>query len=166
MNPRHSIVTAVLGAALGLSAAACDDGSSTAGDTSAPDSALVADTAQGSDGVADTTPDVAVDAAPDAVADASPEVAVDAAPDAVADAAPDAVADTAPDAVADTTADATPDVTPDAVGGVTCPPPAPTGFTVGQRISDLAFVDCDGKAVSFHGACGAPATLIFNYYGW
>lgn len=153
MTPRLLIVLVALGAALSL-APACGD--STATFTATPDDAAAADAAQGSDSATDASLEVAVDAATDTVQDSVT----------VTDA--DAVPDTTPDVIADTTPvpDAVVDTTPDTVAGVACPPPAPTGFTVGERISDLAFVDCDGKAVSFHGACGAPATLIFNYYGW
>jgi hypothetical protein len=138
---RHILLLAALALAGG-----CDDSEDGAADTAAPDSVAVADTA--SDAAADSTPVADTAVTPDAGDEVTPT------PDAVADATP------TPDAVADTTP------TPDTVAGVACPPPGPTGYNVGDRVTDLAFVDCDGKAVSFHGACGAPATLIFNYYGW
>jgi peroxiredoxin len=50
-------------------------------------------------------------------------------------------------------------------GPTGCPPPAPWGFEVGDRLTDLAFTACDGRAVSLHAQCG-QVTVVAAFYGW
>lgn len=47
-----------------------------------------------------------------------------------------------------------------------CPPPGPFGTEVDDFMEDLSFTDTLGTAVTLHGLCGEPATLLYNYYGW
>lgn len=47
-----------------------------------------------------------------------------------------------------------------------CPPKAPFGTDVGQRMADLKWTDADGNTVRLHDMCGAPLLLAYHFYGW
>ena len=47
-----------------------------------------------------------------------------------------------------------------------CPPDGLPGFEVGDTLTDINFLNCDGEVVSLHDLCGKRTGLIFNFYGW
>ncbi|MBI5482582.1 MAG: redoxin family protein [Deltaproteobacteria bacterium] len=50
-------------------------------------------------------------------------------------------------------------------GPTGCPPPAPWGYEVGDRLTNLDFADCDGQSVDLHSLCGRVGVVV-AFYGW
>ncbi|MBM4356150.1 MAG: hypothetical protein FJ109_20555 [Deltaproteobacteria bacterium] len=47
-----------------------------------------------------------------------------------------------------------------------CPPVGPFGTKLGDTVKDLQFEGADGSAVTLHGLCGQPLSLVYHFYGW
>lgn len=136
---------------------ACDAGSDAAADAAAmaTDGALAEDAAR----TADAGP--AADAGRDAVP--APDAAQPR--DAARDVAPGADANDVVDAQVEGS-DAAPDAAaPDAAIGLTCPPPAPHGVAIGDRIPSFSLPDCDGTLHDLQSLCGQPG-FVFEFAAW
>lgn len=47
-----------------------------------------------------------------------------------------------------------------------CPPEAPFGFEVGDKLADGTLYDCEGNPYTFHDLCQFKATWVMPYTGW